>query len=55
MPPTVFGPTEDMPLDYNVVQEAFESLTARINEETGMSFTAHEVACGFINVGEWHA
>lgn len=46
----VFGPTEDMPLDYDIVKTKFEDLTKIINQETGSSLTAAQVACGFINV-----
>lgn len=52
-PLVVFGPSEDLPLDYEVVRKAFDSLTDRINTESGMTFTPHEVACGFINVGKF--
>ncbi|KAK8869467.1 hypothetical protein IAR55_000031 [Kwoniella newhampshirensis] len=50
--PKIFGPTENMPLDYEIVQEKFEALTQRINEENNgsLSLTPAKVACGFINV-----
>ncbi|WRT67483.1 uncharacterized protein IL334_004455 [Kwoniella shivajii] len=48
--PKIFGPTEDQPLDYVIVQQKFEALTERINKENNSSLTAAEVACGFINV-----
>ncbi|GAA5937129.1 hypothetical protein JCM10213_007143 [Rhodosporidiobolus nylandii] len=48
--PRIFGKSEKEPLDYEVVREKFEALTKQINEETGSTYTAHEVAQGFINV-----
>ncbi|WVQ85372.1 hypothetical protein IAT38_007537 [Cryptococcus sp. DSM 104549] len=48
--PKIFGPTEDMPLDYEIVRQKFEALTKEINAENGSTLSAAEVACGFINV-----
>ncbi|ORY28953.1 Hydantoinase B/oxoprolinase-domain-containing protein [Naematelia encephala] len=48
--PKIFGPTEDMPLDLEVVKEKFRSLTNHINIENGSSLSEAEVANGFINV-----
>ncbi|OCF32026.1 5-oxoprolinase (ATP-hydrolysing) [Kwoniella heveanensis BCC8398] len=48
--PRIFGSSEDMPLDYEVVKKAFDDLTARINKETGMALTPYQVASGFIDV-----
>ncbi|RSH93770.1 hypothetical protein EHS25_006418 [Saitozyma podzolica] len=48
--PKIFGPSEDMPLDYEIVKTKFEALTKDINTENGSSLTPAEVACGFINV-----
>ncbi|KAL7421183.1 hypothetical protein Q5752_004068 [Cryptotrichosporon argae] len=42
--PNIFGPTEDMPLDYDVVQDKFEALTATINAENGSSLATAEIA-----------
>lgn len=47
--PKIFGPTEDQPLDYNIVKEKFDALTKEINE-SGTSYTAFEVAQGFLAV-----
>lgn len=48
----VFGPTEDMPLDVDVVRAKFEALTREINEANGSTLTPAQVACGFINVAD---
>ena len=48
----VFGPSENLPLDYDIVREKFEDLTRSINIENGSSLSAAEVACGFINVAD---
>ncbi|KAI5479281.1 5-oxoprolinase (ATP-hydrolyzing) [Pseudohyphozyma bogoriensis] len=48
--PKIFGPNENEPLDYEVTAKLFQELTDTINAEIGGSLTAHEVACGFINV-----
>lgn len=48
----VFGPTEDMPLDYDIVRTKFEELTKEINMSNSSALSAAQVACGFINVGE---
>ncbi|WVF66760.1 hypothetical protein IAT40_001502 [Kwoniella sp. CBS 6097] len=48
--PKIFGPTEDMPLDHDIVRQKFESLTEAINKENGSSLSAAEVASGFLNV-----
>ncbi|TYJ56774.1 hypothetical protein B9479_002544 [Cryptococcus floricola] len=48
--PKIFGPTEDMPLDYNIVKQKFEELAATINKENNSQLTAAQVASGFINV-----
>lgn len=48
--PKIFGPSEDLPLDTDIVVKKFEELTARINAETGRSMTPLEVAHGFIDV-----
>jgi 5-oxoprolinase (ATP-hydrolysing) len=44
--PKIFGPSEDMPLDTEIVRTKFEELTAKINAETGNIFTPEEVALG---------
>ncbi|KAI2625982.1 Hydantoinase B/oxoprolinase-domain-containing protein [Hypomontagnella submonticulosa] len=48
--PKIFGPTEDLPLDIDVVVQKFEELTRQINADTGRSMTPLEVAHGFIDV-----
>lgn len=48
--PKIFGPSEDLSLDIDVVVQKFEDLTAQINADTGRSMTALEVAHGFIDV-----
>ncbi|KAJ4167506.1 hypothetical protein NW754_011323 [Fusarium falciforme] len=48
--PSIFGPTEDMPLDASIAREKFAELTRQINNETGRSMTPEEVANGFIDV-----
>lgn len=48
--PHIFGPSEDMPLDYEVVKWKFEALTKEINRENNKGLTPAQVACGFVNV-----
>ncbi|KAI1473393.1 Hydantoinase B/oxoprolinase-domain-containing protein [Daldinia eschscholtzii] len=48
--PKIFGPTENLPLDIDIVVQKFEELTAQINADTGRSMTPLEVAHGFIDV-----
>ncbi|WWD04682.1 hypothetical protein V865_002753 [Kwoniella europaea PYCC6329] len=48
--PKIFGPTENMPLDYEIVKEKFQALTDQINKENSSNLTPAEVASGFINV-----
>ncbi|GJN94162.1 hypothetical protein Rhopal_007236-T1 [Rhodotorula paludigena] len=48
--PKIFGPTEDQPLDFDIVKQKFEALTAEINADTGGNLTPYEVASGFIEV-----
>ncbi|ORY25472.1 putative cytoplasm protein [Naematelia encephala] len=50
--PKIFGSSEDMPLDYEIVKSKFENLTLEINRETGSSLTPAQVASGFINVAD---
>jgi len=49
---SVFGPTEDMPLDVEIVRKKMQTLTDQINAENGSALTPEEVACGFINVAD---
>ncbi|KAI1657593.1 Hydantoinase B/oxoprolinase-domain-containing protein [Daldinia decipiens] len=48
--PKIFGPSESLPLDIDIVVQKFEELTAQINADTGRSMTPLEVAHGFIDV-----
>jgi len=48
--PSIFGPTEDLPLDYEVTKKKFIALTQQINDETGGNMTPEEVALGFLGV-----
>ena len=48
----VFGPTEDMSLDIDVVRKMMQTLTDQINDENGSTLTPEVVACGFINVAD---
>lgn len=50
--PKIFGPTEDMPLDHDVVAQKFKELTITINADSGKHFTAEEVALGFLNIAD---
>lgn len=44
--PKIFGPTEDMPLDFEITKTKFEELTKQINADTGGTKTPEEVASG---------
>ncbi|KAK8209034.1 hypothetical protein M8818_003998 [Zalaria obscura] len=48
--PKIFGPEENLPLDYDITKARFHNLTKAINEETGSNKTAEEVAIGFLAV-----
>lgn len=48
--PAIFGPNEDLPLDYEGVAKRFEELSSQINADTGRNMTPLEVAYGFIDV-----
>ncbi|KAH8599091.1 putative 5-oxoprolinase [Bisporella sp. PMI_857] len=48
--PSVFGPNENEPLDYDASRDKFQEITDRINKETGKSLSPEEVADGFIKV-----
>ena len=48
--PHIFGPTEDEPLDVDIVQQKFASLAKRINEDTHSMKTAEDIALGFLAV-----
>ncbi|KAK8445607.1 hypothetical protein SEVIR_9G357100v4 [Setaria viridis] len=54
--PSIFGPNEDMPLDYEATRKAFEDLAAEINshrksqDPSVKDMTVEEIALGFVNV-----
>lgn len=48
--PKIFGPSEDQPLDVEVVREEFTKLAQTIQDDTGRAITPEEVAVGFIEV-----
>jgi len=48
--PKIFGPSEDQPLDVEVVHEKFTKLAQTIQDDTGRAITPEEVAVGFIEV-----
>ena len=48
--PKIFGPSEDQPLDVEVVREKFTKLAQTIQDDTGRAITPEEVAVGFIEV-----
>lgn len=48
--PKIFGPNEDQPLDIEITRKKFMELAQQINQETGQSKSAEEIALGFIEV-----
>ena len=48
--PSVFGPGADQPLDAAATRAAFDELTERVNQATGESRTAYQVAMGFLTI-----
>lgn len=48
--PKIFGPTEDMPLDFEITKTKFEELTKQINADSGGNKTPEEVASGCVSV-----
>lgn len=48
--PKIFGPNEDMPLDYDATLEEFKKLTEEINEFNGGAASIFDVAMGFLRV-----
>jgi 5-oxoprolinase (ATP-hydrolysing) len=44
--PKIFVPSEDQPLDVDIVAQRFAELTQYINSETGNSKTPEEIASG---------
>ncbi|EGV60399.1 5-oxoprolinase [Yamadazyma tenuis] len=52
--PKIFGPTEDQPLDFDIVEEKFKQLTKQINQENpDKQLTPYEVALGFLKVANF--
>lgn len=48
--PKLFGPDGDEPLDRDIVVEKFTALAAEVTQATGRSWTAEEVAEGFLTI-----
>ncbi|CAD6204226.1 unnamed protein product [Miscanthus lutarioriparius] len=54
--PSIFGPNEDMPLDYEATRKAFENLAVEINshrksqDPSANDMAIEEIALGFVNV-----
>lgn len=54
--PSIFGPNEDLPLDYDATRKAFENLAVEINsyrksqDPSVKDLTIEEIALGFVNV-----
>jgi len=54
--PSIFGPNEDMPLDYEATRKAFENLAVEINshrksqDPSAKDMAIEEIALGFVNV-----
>ncbi|KAK8844794.1 hypothetical protein IAR55_006644 [Kwoniella newhampshirensis] len=48
--PSIFGPNENEPLDYEASRKLFVELTERINQEVEVPKTPEEVAAGFLKV-----
>ncbi len=46
--PRVFGPDANLPLDSKAVDDAFSTLTAKINRATGQQLSCEETAEGFL-------
>lgn len=50
--PSIFGPNEDLPLDYEIVKIRFIDLTQQINEEIDGHLNPEEVALGFLDIAD---
>ncbi|KAJ5351202.1 hypothetical protein N7452_000176 [Penicillium brevicompactum] len=48
--PAIFGPNQDLPLDYNASYEKIQKLAAEINQDQGTHMSVEEVAQGFITI-----
>ncbi|KAJ3566019.1 hypothetical protein NPX13_g7290 [Xylaria arbuscula] len=48
--PSIFGPTQDQPLDVDASYQRLAALAEEINLDQGSQMTVHEVANGFITV-----
>ncbi len=48
--PKVFGKEGNLPLDVEVVREKFAALAAEVNDSTGQTLSAEEIAEGFLKI-----
>src|SRR4051812_19676527 len=48
--PAIFGPNADQHLDLDITKQKFHDITREINEQTGQTLTAEQVAFGFLDV-----
>jgi len=48
--PKIFGPNQDLSLDYKTVHDSLEKLTLKINKENKLNLLPEQVALGFIRV-----
>ncbi|KAL4787202.1 Hydantoinase B/oxoprolinase-domain-containing protein [Aspergillus varians] len=48
--PSIFGPSQDQPLDVNASYDRLAALADEINRDQGTALSVHEVASGFITV-----
>ncbi|KAK4499589.1 hypothetical protein PRZ48_010107 [Zasmidium cellare] len=48
--PAIFGKNADQPLDLDVVEEKFATLTEDFNKQTGQTMSAKDLALGFLDV-----
>lgn len=48
--PSIFGPSQDQPLDYQASYDKLSALAEEINRDEGTTLSVHEVASGFITV-----
>ncbi|KAJ6082991.1 hypothetical protein N7467_007126 [Penicillium canescens] len=48
--PAILGPNADQHLDLDIAKQKFHDITREINEQTGQTLTAEQVAFGFLDV-----
>ncbi|MEC7547379.1 MAG: hydantoinase B/oxoprolinase family protein [Pseudomonadota bacterium] len=48
--PSVFGPQQDAPLDLDTVRSAFTDMAEQVTHETGVTWTAEQLAEGFLTI-----